>query len=99
MIQIESLRVENFRGIRRLELIFDRKSFGICGPNGTGKSGIVDAIEFALIGDITRLTGKGMAGVTLKTHGPHVDSRDKPDEAAVRLKAFSPRLKKQFAIE
>ena len=73
MIQIEDIHIQNLRGIKQLSLTFDRKSFGICGPNGTGKSGVVDAIEFALTGSVTRLTGRGTAGVSLKEHGAHVD--------------------------
>ncbi len=99
MIEIEALQVENFRGIRALPLTFNRKSFGIAGPNGTGKSGIVDAIEFALTGNVTRLTGRGTSGVSLKNHGPHVDSRNHPEKAKVRLTAFVPSLNKSFTIE
>ena len=47
MIQIEKIEIVEFRGIRNLTLDLKRKSFGIAGPNGTGKSGVVDAIEFA----------------------------------------------------
>ena len=46
MIRIKTIHIEEFRGIRRLDLLLDAKNFGICGPNGTGKSGVVDAIEF-----------------------------------------------------
>nr|WP_244622859.1 AAA family ATPase [Microvirga brassicacearum] len=37
------------------------QNFAACGRNGTGKSGIVDAIEFALTGNISRLAGAGQA--------------------------------------
>ena len=56
MIQIEAIRIREFRGIRELKLKLDRKNFGICGPNGTGKSGVVDTIEFPLNGNISRLS-------------------------------------------
>ena len=48
MIKIEKIEITEFRGIRHLVLDLKKQSFGISGPNGTGKSGIVDAIEFAL---------------------------------------------------
>lgn len=99
MIEIESIRIENFRGIKQLLLSFDRQNFGICGPNGTGKSGVVDAIEFALTGSITRLTGEGSGGVSVKSHAPHVDVRDDPQKAVVALSAYSPAIKKRFTIE
>jgi len=37
--------IEEFRGIRDLNLDLADKNFGVCGPNGTGKSGVVDAID------------------------------------------------------
>lgn len=86
MIQIEEVRIEEFRGIRSLRLSLGSQSFCVCGPNGSGKSGIVDAIEFALTGDITRLSGEGTAGLSITRHGPHVDRRDDPDSALVELK-------------
>jgi recombinational DNA repair ATPase RecF len=99
MIQLEDLVIENFRGIRNLPIPFNRKSFGIYGPNGTGKSGVVDAIEFVLTGNVTRLTGKGTGGLSVKQHGPHVDFRSQTDKAVVRAKVFAPILNKSFTIE
>jgi predicted ATP-binding protein involved in virulence len=61
----------------------DRKNLAIGGNNGTGKSGVVDGVEFALTGNITRLTGKGAGSLSIKTHGPHVDMRDQPENAVV----------------
>ena len=65
MIQVEAILVEDFRGIRRLDLWLGCKSFVVWGPNGSGKSGVVDAIDFALTGTIARLSGTGNAGVLL----------------------------------
>ncbi|TXL76397.1 chromosome segregation protein SMC [Vineibacter terrae] len=62
------------------------------GANGTGKSGIVDAIEFALTGNISRLAGAGTGGLSVKAHGPHVDSRNKPEAASVTLDVTIPAL-------
>lgn len=98
MIQIEAIRIWEFRGIRELELKLDRKNFGICGPNGTGKSGVVDAIEFALTGDISRLSGRGTGDLSVKVHGPHVDMRTRPATARVELCAFIPSLGKSATI-
>lgn len=99
MIQIESIRIENFRGIRSLVQSLNRKNLGICGPNGTGKSGIVDAIEFALTGSVTRLSGSGSGGVTVKQHAPHVDHRDQPQNAVVALTVTAVVSGKTFTIE
>ena len=85
MIKIEKIHIQNFRGIIDLEVPFQGQNYTVCGPNGTGKSGIVDAIEFVLSGDISRLSGVGSGGVSVKTHAPHVDFRDNPKVAVVSL--------------
>ena len=99
MIRIEAIEIEKFRGIRELTLHLDRENFGICGPNGTGKSGIVDAIEFVLTGDVSRLSGPGTGGLSVKKHAPHVKERDDPRQARVRLRAYVPSLGKSMTIE
>lgn len=99
MIRIEKIEIVEFRGIRNLTLTLDKKNFGIAGPNGTGKSGIVDAIEFALTGNITRLGGAGTAEISVKAHAPHVDSSKKPEKAIVRITAHVPTLGKTIKIE
>ena len=65
MIYIQSITVEEFRGIREMTLDLKDKNFAVCGPNGTGKSGIVDALEFALTGNISRLSGRGTGDVSV----------------------------------
>lgn len=85
MIQIERIQIDEFRGIRSIDLKLSSKSFVVYGPNGSGKSGIVDAIDFALTGSIARLTGEGTAGVTIQRHAPHVHRRDDPGAAKVTV--------------
>jgi recombinational DNA repair ATPase RecF len=99
VIFIDQLEITEFRGIRKLSVDFKRKNFGIAGPNGTGKSGIVDAIEFALTGNITRLGGEGTADISVTAHAPHVDSAKKPEKAVVRLTAYVPASGKTIVIE
>ena len=43
MILAKTLTIHEFRGIRDLTLDLGCANFAVCGPNGTGKSGIVDA--------------------------------------------------------
>lgn len=93
MILVEEITIEEFRGIRKLTLNFKGKNFAVCGPNGTGKSGVVDALEFGLTGNISRLSGGGTGAITLKKHAPHVDSRDNPEKAKVKLVIRIPSLK------
>ena len=90
MIHIEEITIKEFRGIRDLTLVLNKENYAVCGPNGTGKSGIVDAIEFALTGNISRLSGKGRGDLSVKKHGPHVDSRDNPEKAIVEIKVYIP---------
>lgn len=85
MIQFERIQIEEFRGIRSIDLSLSSKSFVVYGPNGSGKSGIVDGIDFALTGSIARLTGEGTAGVTVQRHAPHVHKRDDAGAAKVLL--------------
>jgi hypothetical protein len=99
MIRIEKIEIVEFRGIRNLGLDVGKKNFGVAGPNGTGKSGIVDAIEFALTGNITRLSGAGTAEINVKAHAPHVDSAKNPEKALVRLTVRAPNLGKALIIE
>ncbi|MGB3464726.1 MAG: ATP-binding protein, partial [Cyclobacteriaceae bacterium] len=61
------------------------RNHAVSGPNGTGKSGIVDALEFALTGDVSRLTGVGRGNLSVSAHGPHVDYRTSPEDAFVEV--------------
>jgi ABC-type cobalamin/Fe3+-siderophores transport system ATPase subunit len=92
MIRIQSIHIEEFRGVRALDLDLAGGNFGICGPNGTGKSGVVDAIEFCLTGNVTRLSGQGAGELSVKGHAPHVDQRNSPNMAKVSITAVIPSL-------
>ena len=88
MIKLESVHIEELRGIRKLDINLHKATFAISGPNGSGKSGVIDAIEFGLTGQIGRLTGPGTKGLSLAEHGPHVDKSKFPDAAFVTLRLF-----------
>ena len=81
-MRLVELEIKNIRGIRDLVIKPDGKTTVICGPNGTGKSAVIDSLDFLLTGSISRLTGPGTGGITLATHGKHIDC--KPMEALVR---------------
>ena len=98
MIKLESIYIEEVRGLRKLELNFGKETFAISGPNGSGKSGIIDAIEFGLTGQMGRLTGRGTKGLSVAQHGPHVDKVKFPDAAFVKLKLFLTDLNKTVTI-
>lgn len=86
MIKLETVHIEELRGIRKLDIDFKGSTFAISGPNGSGKSGVIDAIEFGLTGQMGRLTGRGTKGLSIAEHGPHVDKVKFPDAAFVTLK-------------
>ena len=86
MIKLESVHIEELRGIRKLDIDLKQATFAISGPNGSGKSGVIDAIEFGLTGQIGRLVGRGTKALSLSEHGPHVDKVKFPDAAFVTLK-------------
>lgn len=85
MIKVDKLRVNNFRGIKRFEFELRERNFVVAGRNGTGKSGVIDALEFAFTGSVGRLTGRGTAGVSVKSHAPHVDFATKPKTSWVEV--------------
>jgi hypothetical protein len=98
VIHIKTIHIEEFRGIRELDLDLADENFGICGANGTGKSCVVDAIEFCLTGNITRLSGQGQGELSVKRHAPHVDQSKKPEKAKVSIAATIPSLGKDVTI-
>ncbi|MDT8306640.1 MAG: AAA family ATPase [Anaerolineae bacterium] len=56
--KIKSLTIENFRGVRRLQLEPAGRHLIITGENGAGKSAIVDAVEFLFTGRVRKLAGR-----------------------------------------
>jgi recombinational DNA repair ATPase RecF len=99
MIKVLSIEIHEFRGVREFFMEFAGENFAICGRNGTGKSGIVDALEFGLTGNVSRLSGKGTGDISLKQHGPHVDSRNRPDKARVKLTLKVANVEEPVTIE
>ncbi|MFC1708451.1 hypothetical protein ACFL2J_00125 [Candidatus Omnitrophota bacterium] len=85
-MKILELDIKNIRGIKTFHHVLDGENMVIFGPNGTGKSAIVDAVDFLLSGNISRLSGKGSGCLFLKEHGCHVDSRDKLKDTTVSAK-------------
>lgn len=69
-IRIKKIHIQGFRGIPDLELELEGKSLLLRGENGTGKSSIVDAIEFFFTGRISHL--EGVQGLSMQRHAPHV---------------------------
>jgi len=84
-MRLLELEIHNVRGIRDLVIKPGGNNLVIYGPNGSGKSAVVDAIDFLLTGEMSRLTGPGTAGITLRKHGPHIDGEAKDSEVAATI--------------
>lgn len=74
-MKIIRIKIGSFRGIINFDADLESKTLVITGPNGTGKSGIIDAIDFLLTGDLQRLRGEGTKDLSLENHGRHVDKK------------------------
>ena len=81
-MKILELDICNVRGIPYMTLKPEGKNLVVWGLNGSGKSAVVDAIDFLLTGHISRLIGEGTGELSLPRHGPHIDHM--PEDAVVR---------------
>jgi len=70
-VKIKKVNIHAFRGIPDLELELEGRSLLLRGENGTGKSSIMEAIEFFFTGKVSSL--EGVQGLSLQHHGPHVN--------------------------
>ena len=84
-VKIKAINIRAFRGIPDLELQLAGKNLLLRGENGTGKSSIVEAIEFFFTGKISHL--EGTRGLSLQQHGPHVNFE--PSDVNVEI-TFNP---------
>ncbi|MCL5056170.1 MAG: AAA family ATPase [Firmicutes bacterium] len=95
MASIESLGIKACRGVRECELPLNGKSVVLLGENGTGKSSIVDALEFFFTGKIQHL--EGVQGLDTKMHGPHVAFEAKDLSVEVTIDPGKVRLSRSLA--
>lgn len=68
---ISAIRVENVRGIRYLHLPLGGSSSILVGENGSGKSSVVDALEYFFTGHVTHLEGR--QDVRARDSFPHIN--------------------------
>jgi len=68
------IKYTGFRGVRSLTLDLEGKSAIIFGGNGTGKSSLVDGLEFFFSGRIARFTGTGTASIDERQATRHVQA-------------------------
>ena len=97
-MKLVDLEVINVRGIKsKLCLNSNGENIVIFGPNGTGKSAVIDAIDFLFSGSIKRLSGRGSKGMSLKEHGPHIDTE--MGEAVVKANILIDGVEEPIPIE
>ena len=85
-MRLLSLEIKNIRGIKSIKIDPNGENIVVYGPNGTGKSAVVDAVDFLVTGKIARLTGEGSKSLDIKEHGCHVDSRNDLKNTVVKAK-------------
>lgn len=86
-VKIKAIDINAFRGIPSLGLDLERKSILIRGENGTGKSSIVDAIEYFFRGTLSIFEGEGTQSLSESRHAPHKNY--KTDDIKISL-TFDP---------
>ena len=70
MAKLKSLDIKAFRGVRDWEIPFEGRSLVLWGENASGKSSVVDALEFLFTGAVKHLVG--IRGLSVAQHAPHV---------------------------
>lgn len=82
-IRLKELTIEGFRGFREpFTLDLNHNIVLLHGPNGTGKSSVLDAIEFALFGDVEHFRGEEFS----ITRDELINSFIETEEAKVSLR-------------
>src|SRR3989442_8041547 len=92
--KIKKVEIEAFRGIPALEIPFDSKSILLKGENGTGKSSIIEALEFFFTGRVAHL--EGTQGISLRKHAPHVHFKLKDMKVTLTFDPGNNTLRRTF---
>ena len=90
-MKFESLEIREIRGVRQFGRDLKESNLVVCGENGTGKSGVVDAVDFLLTGEMRRLKGGGSKDLHLDEHGKHIlaNLEDAYVEASLKVNSTS----------
>ncbi|MEZ4240549.1 MAG: AAA family ATPase [Myxococcota bacterium] len=82
-VRVQSLRVARFRGFEDEVVVqLEGRALVLLGDNGSGKSSLIEALEYGLTGDIRALSGRGQR-VSLKKHAGHVGAKAPPEITVV----------------
>jgi recombinational DNA repair ATPase RecF len=96
MINIKTIYIKAFRGISELKIPLEGRGLILKGENGTGKSSIVDAVEYFFTDKVYCL--EGIQGLSTMKHAHHV--KHDPNELDVSI-TFSDNSKysKTFSVQ
>lgn len=86
MSRISAIDLKAFRGVRDEVIELAGKSLFILGENGSGKSSIIDALEFFFTGTVSHL--EGVQSLSTKRHAPHVHLAPESLGVAIRFQGF-----------
>ncbi len=78
---LKSIKIYSIRGIKELEIEIGSRGAVIYGENGTGKSSIVDAIEYFFSGNISHL--KSARTLSVKDYGTHIYRTKDPEVSLI----------------
>lgn len=97
-MKILKLEIKNIRGIPDFKLEPKGKSLVIYGPHGSGKSAVIDALDFLLSCKIARLVGEGTEDISLKDYGPHIDKKTDLANVIVNATIKVPEIDEEILI-
>ena len=95
-VKIKTINIHAFRGIPDFELQLGGKNLLLRGENGTGKSSLVEAIEFFFTGKISHL--EGTQELSLQRHGPHVNFESDDVNVEITFDHGDVSLNRTFAV-
>lgn len=92
---IQSVKIQNFRGIQeKREFLFEGKPFVLLSaPNGLGKTTLIDAVEWCLTGNISRLKN------AFDTRSTNNDERKKNVDGILKNKRASGNAQIEVVLE
>jgi len=96
-VKLKKINLHAFRGIRDLELELEGKNLLLQGDNGTGKSAIVEGLEFFCTGTVSRL--EGVRGLSPRKHIPHVDFTAEDVQVTITFDPGNVSLTRTFSVE
>ena len=96
-VRINKIEIRGFRGIPFLELILDGKNLVIRGDNGTGKSSIVEAIEFFFTKRVAHL--EKSKSLSTKRYAPHINFKPKDVKITITFNPGNIVLSKTFSSD